>query len=254
VPEPSPPPVPVTPPAHAQPAPEPSSRSDTAPAPASRSENPVVDAAVDAAVRRSLAGAVPRDNAPELIVAGVPPSPHALEVLAAIARAARLDRDEMAIVTNTPRDQARFLVEQLFDPRIGPAGVRERYGMAGVLAAESYRRLRDVFQVLDLNATQKEAMVDVVETALLDAQATGQVDDPSHERIDVDPGPRADHQRFERAVAQNPSIVRCVRPNPRGDDRFYRLELPRAGAAAGGAVCGAPWTQAASNDAGGSAP
>jgi hypothetical protein len=149
----------------------------------------------------------------------------------------------MASVMNTPRDQARFLVEQLFDPAVGEARVRQLYGLPGYVAAESYRRLRDRFQVLDLSAAQKQAVVDVTATALVLANATGQVEDPAYATIDVDPGAHADRARFERAVGANPRIARCVRPT--GRDRFYRLEMPRDGAQAGGAPCTDAWSSPA---------
>jgi hypothetical protein len=225
---------------------EPPARPDAPPP--SWSGDPAIDQVVDQAVRHSLAGAAPGDDTPTVIADGAPLSARARQTLDRIAVAAGLDRAEMAAVTDTPRDQARFLVEQLFDPNGGEAAVRARYGRPGALAAASYRRLRDMFQVLDLSAAQKETVVDAVERALIDAGATGQVDDPRHELVEVDPGPRADRGRFERTVAQTVPVVRCLRPSRRADDRFYLLELSRSDAPGGGAVCAAPW-RAASADA-----
>jgi hypothetical protein len=102
--------------------------------------------------------------------------------------------------------------------------------------------VRDVYQVLDLNPEQKDSVVDVVAAALIAGGAVGQVDDPAVERIDVDPGPRADRKRFERAVAGNDAIARCLRPSL--GDRFYALELPRRGGGGGGATCSDPWFSA----------
>ena len=172
---------------------------------------------------------------------GTPPSKRDLAVLDQLARAAGLERGEIASVVDRPRDQARFLVERLFDPSFGEARLTAMYGLPGRLAAESYRQLRNRFQVLDLNATQKETIVSVVEAALVAGDAVGQVRDVVNDWLDVDPGPHADRARFEQAIAESPAITQCVRPSGPAD-RFYLLVLPRDGAPAGGAVCRAPWT------------
>ena len=117
------------------------------------------------------------------------------------------------------------------DPR-----VRAQYGLAGALAAEGYRRMRDVYQVLDLSPEQKDSVVDVVEMALIAGGALGAVDEAEVERIDVDPGAPIDRARFERAIAESTAITRCLRPG-RGD-RFYQLELSRRGGSGRNRGCG----------------
>ena len=244
-PSPAPTPMPA-PPARARAAKPPPA---AAPMPAAQTTAPLettprspIDEAVDAAMRQRFSGgAVPRGPVPDALAYGAPVSPAAQRVLDDIARAAGIAAGQLAAVGSTPRDQARLLVEKLFDPAFGEARVRVQYGTAGALAAEAYRRVRDVYQVLGLNPEQKSAVVDVVSAALIAGGALGQADDPAIERIDVDPGTHADRARFERAIAANEAVARCLRP-ARGD-RFYALELPRRGGS-GGADCRDPWSDA----------
>jgi len=202
-----------------------------------------LEQAVERAVRQRLAGGA-RGGLAVAVTDGLPPSPRAQAALHAIASSAGLSPGDLASVADTPRDQARFLVEKLFDPRVGEQRVTILYGMPGQIAADSARRLRDIFQQLDLSAGQKETIVDVVEAALVDLGATGQVEEPGVEWVDVDPGPRADRGRFEQAVAASPAIARCLRPDAGDGGRFYQLTLPRAGAGEGGAACVSPWSPA----------
>jgi hypothetical protein len=219
-------------PATSEPASPPAALPDPSPA-----RSPV-DEAVDSAVRQQqLAGAAARAGAGPAS-SGVPLSAPAKNVVAEIARAAGLDGGHVVSAADTVRDQALFLVERLLDPRFGEADVRGSFGMAGALAVESYRRMRDIYQVLDLTAEQKRVVIDVVANALLAGHAVGQVDNPDYEMIDVDPGPRADRARFERAVAGHIAVARCLRP---ADGRAYVLEIPRRGAWLGGAVCRDAW-------------
>jgi hypothetical protein len=203
-----------------------------------------VDEAVDSAMRQRFSGAaVPRSRVTDTAAYGTPLSPSAQRALDEVARAAGLGAGQLAGVGSTPRAQARLLVEKLFDPGVGEAQVRAQYGLAGALAAESYRRVRDIHQVLDLNPEQKDSVVDVAAGALIAGGALGPIDDPEVERIDVDPGARVDRARFERAIAGNGAIVRCLRPIRR-DDRFYQLELRRRGASAAGTECRDAWSTA----------
>ena len=254
----------------ARPASKPAPRVEPAPAP--RAEAPAraeaapraqaaarspVEQAVDEAMARVLGGpGGPSTDEPTALADGTPLSRRAQQVVDALGRAAGLDRGAMASVTDRPRDQARFLVEQMFDPAVGEARVTALYGLPGSLAAESYRRLRDRFQVLDLSPAQRETVVAVVEAALVIGEAIGQVQDPAREWIDIDPGARADRDRFERAVAGDPAIARCLRPSPGGNDRVYLIEIPRDGTPGGGARCHAAWAApveaAAMADSGGS--
>lgn len=201
-----------------------------------------VDAAVDVAMgqQREAAGA-PLDGA-EMAALGAPVSGPARHAIEEIARTAGIKAGQLASVADTPRDQAYFLAEQLFDPNVGASVVRTRYGLPGELAAESYRRMRDVFQVLDMSAAQRQSVTAVIERALVAGNALGQVDNPDYEMIDVDPGPRADLGRFERAVAAHRAIARCMRPPERTGGHFYMVEIPRHGPWMGGAICHDAWT------------
>jgi hypothetical protein len=220
--------------------PPPPVKTRATPEPAAEPRNPV-DEAVDAAARQQLGGGAPPASGADVAAHGAPPSPAAKHALEAIARAAGLDAGQVASVANTPRDQAQFLVEELLDPKYGETYVRGRYGTAGAVAAESYRRLRDVFQILDLDAAQKQAVVAVVERALLTLGVVGQVENPTYEMIDVDPGPRANRARFETAIAANTAVARCLRPDARSGERFYLVEIPRSGAWLGGGACRDAW-------------
>jgi hypothetical protein len=200
-----------------------------------------IDEAVDGAVRQQQLGAASRVSTGPAR-SGAPLTAPAKRVVEEIARAAGLDGAQVVGATNTVHDQAVFLVERLFDPRFGEAEVRSRYGTAGALAAESYRRMRDIYQVLDLSPEQRQAVVDVVANALLAGNAVGQVDNPDYEMVDVDPGPRADRARFERAIASHIAVARCLRPATAGaGERAYLLEIPRRGAWLGGATCRDAW-------------
>jgi hypothetical protein len=233
-PEPSPPRAKAPPPARMRAAPEPLP-------PAAEPRNPVDDA-VEEAVRQQLAGGVPPATGADIAAQGSPPSAAAKRALETIARAAGLDVGQVASVANTPRDQAQFLIEELLDPKFGETYVRGRYGTAGAVAAEGYRRMRDVYQILDLNAAQKQAVVAVVERALRTLGVGGQIENPNYEMIDVDPGPRANRARFETAIAASAAVARCLRPIARSGDRFYLIEIPRGGAWLGGGACREAWS------------
>ncbi len=218
--------------------------SPPAPAPAARPSAEAVsppqrpiDAAVDAGVRHQheVGGKSPDDAGPA--ASGAPVSTEARHVLEEIARNAGIDAGDMASAVDSPHDQALFLVERMFDPHDGVAAVRARYGTAGALAVESYRRMRDSYKTLDLNAEQRRNLVVVVETALIVGGAVRQVGNPDYQMVDVDPGARVDPARFERAVAASGAVARCVRPTGRAGDRLYLLEIPRRGSGRGGAVC-----------------
>jgi hypothetical protein len=183
----------------------------------------------------------PLDGA-EMAALGAPLSEPARHAMEAIARAAGIAADQLASVADTPRDQAYYLAEQLFDPNVGASVVRARDGLPGALAAESYRRMRDVYQVLDMSVAQRQSVVAVIERALIAGNALGQVDNRDYEMIDVDPGPQADRGRFERAIAANRAIARCIRPSEHTGGRFYLVEIPRRGPWMGGTICHDAWT------------
>jgi len=232
-------------PTEAPPAPPP--KSPTPAKPAARSLATAVpppraaDATVDSTVQHPPETAENSPNGAIGAAMGAPVSAGAKHALDAIARSVGMDPAELARVANSPHDQALFLVQRLFDPHDGEAVVRARYGTAGALAAESLRRMRDLYRVTDLNAEQRENLLVVVETALIVGGALGQVDNPDFEMVDVDPGAGADRGRFEQAIAANRAIARCVRPTGRPGDRVYVVEIPRHGPGRGEAICANAW-------------
>jgi hypothetical protein len=204
-----------------------------------------VDQAVDVALLHERDGAGAPPDGAEMAALGSPLTAPAQHVIGTIARDSGIGAGQVASVANTPRDQAFFLVERLLDPSVGADKVGPRYGLAGELAVASYRRLRDIYQVLDMTAAQRQGLVSVVENALIAAGAVGQVENPDYEMIDVDPGPAVDRARFERVIATQQAIAGCIRPPERTGGRVYLLEIPRHGSWMGGATCHDAWTNPA---------